>query len=64
MIPWGGGGGGHKGDWGPLPPPLQLVCQKRPRNSLHSVIEDGTFKGTTFGKETWKSLINGSSLQV
>ena len=32
-------------------------------NSLHSVIEDGTFKGTTFGKEAWKSLIDGSSLQ-
>jgi hypothetical protein len=32
-------------------------------NSLHSVMEDGTFKGTTFGKEAWKSLINGSSLQ-
>ncbi|CAB3985911.1 Hypothetical predicted protein [Paramuricea clavata] len=27
-------------------------------NSLHSVIEDGTFEGTTFGKEAWKSLIN------
>jgi hypothetical protein len=24
-------------------------------NSLHSVMEDGTFKGTTFGKEAWKS---------
>ena len=32
-------------------------------NSLHSVIEDGTLKGTTFGKEAWKSLIDGSSLQ-
>jgi hypothetical protein len=32
-------------------------------NSLHSVIVDGTFKGTTFGKEAWKSLVNGSSLQ-
>ena len=32
-------------------------------NSLHSVIEDGAFKGTTFGKEAWKSLIDGSSLQ-
>jgi hypothetical protein len=33
-------------------------------NSLNSVIEDGTFqKGTTFGKEAWKSLVNGSSLQ-
>ena len=32
-------------------------------NSLHSVIEDGTFKRTTVGKETWKSLINSSSLQ-
>jgi hypothetical protein len=32
-------------------------------NSLHSVIEDGTFKGTTFGKEVWMSLIDGSSLQ-
>ncbi|CAB3985909.1 Hypothetical predicted protein, partial [Paramuricea clavata] len=32
-------------------------------NSLHSVIEDGTFKGTTFGKEAWKSLIDGLSLQ-
>ena len=32
-------------------------------NSLHSVIEDGTFKGTTFGKEAWKSLIDDSSLQ-
>ncbi|CAB4030504.1 Hypothetical predicted protein, partial [Paramuricea clavata] len=32
-------------------------------NSLHSVIVDGTFKGTTFGKEAWKSLIDGSSLQ-
>jgi hypothetical protein len=32
-------------------------------NSLHSVIEDGTFKETTFGKEAWKSLIDGSSLQ-
>ncbi|CAB4005221.1 Hypothetical predicted protein, partial [Paramuricea clavata] len=31
--------------------------------SLHSVIEDGTFKRTTIGKEAWKSLINGSSLQ-
>jgi hypothetical protein len=27
------------------------------------VIEDGAFKGTTFGKEAWKSLIDGSSLQ-
>ena len=26
-------------------------------------MEDGTFKGTTFGKEAWKSLIDGSSLQ-
>ena len=34
-----------------------------PTNSLHSVIEDGTFKETTFGKEAWKSLIDGSSLQ-
>ncbi|CAB3985910.1 Hypothetical predicted protein [Paramuricea clavata] len=32
-------------------------------NSLHSVIEYGTFKGTTFGKEAWKSLIHGSFLQ-
>ena len=32
-------------------------------NSLHSVIEDGTFKKTTVGKEAWKSLIDGSSLQ-
>jgi hypothetical protein len=32
-------------------------------NSLHSVIEDGTFKGTTFGKEAWKSLIDDSFLQ-
>jgi hypothetical protein len=32
-------------------------------NSLHSVIEDGTFKGTTFGREAWKSLIDDSYLQ-
>jgi hypothetical protein len=32
-------------------------------NSLHSVIEDETFKGTIFGKEAWMSLIDGSSLQ-
>jgi hypothetical protein len=32
-------------------------------NSLHSVIEDGTFKGTTIGKEAWKSVIDGSFLQ-
>ncbi|CAB4042953.1 Hypothetical predicted protein [Paramuricea clavata] len=32
-------------------------------NSLHSVIENGTFKETNFGKEAWKSLIDGSSLQ-
>ncbi|CAB3977854.1 Hypothetical predicted protein [Paramuricea clavata] len=32
-------------------------------NSLHSVIEDGTFKRTTAGNEAWKSLIDGPSLQ-
>jgi hypothetical protein len=32
-------------------------------NSLHSVIEDGTFKRTTAGNEAWKSLIDGRSLQ-
>jgi hypothetical protein len=32
-------------------------------NSLHSVIEDGTYKETTFGKEAWMSVIDGSSLQ-
>jgi hypothetical protein len=32
-------------------------------NSLHSVMEDGTFKTTTFGKKAWKSLIDGSYLQ-
>ena len=33
------------------------------KNSLHSVMADGTFKGTTFGKEAWISLTDGSSLQ-
>ena len=33
------------------------------KNSLHSVMADATFKGTTFGKEAWMSLTNGSSLQ-
>ena len=32
-------------------------------NSLHSVMKEGTFKKTTVGKEAWKSLIDGSSLQ-
>ena len=33
-------------------------------SSLFNVIADGTFQKTTAGKEAWKSLINGSSLQI
>ena len=32
-------------------------------SSLHSVIADGQIRGTSAGKETWISLIAGSSLQ-
>ena len=32
-------------------------------NSLFDVISDGTFKATTAGKNTWKSLIDDSSMQ-
>lgn len=31
--------------------------------SLHSLIADGQYRPTYFGRETWKSLISGSSLQ-
>ena len=32
-------------------------------NSLFDVVSDGTFKATTAGKDTWKSLIDDSSMQ-
>lgn len=32
-------------------------------NSLHSLIADGKYKPTHIGREAWKSLIKGSSLQ-
>ena len=33
-------------------------------SSLFNVIANGIFQKTTAGKEAWKSLINGSSLQI
>jgi hypothetical protein len=30
---------------------IKWIALNYTANSLHSVIEDGTFKGTTFGKE-------------
>ena len=42
---------------------IKWIALNYTTNSLHSVIEDGTFKETTVGKEVWKSLIDGPSLQ-
>jgi hypothetical protein len=42
---------------------IKWIALNYTTNSLHSVIEDGTFKETTVGKEAWKSLIDGLSLQ-
>ena len=33
-------------------------------SSLYSVMADGTFRATSAGRSAWKTLINGSSLQL
>ena len=33
-------------------------------SSLHALIADGVYRSTSLGKNTWMSLITGSSLQV
>ena len=40
------------------------IVVNRQASSLFSEIADGTFKNTTAGKDEWKSLIDGSSLQA
>ena len=42
---------------------LNFVNVSYPANSMYSLIADGIYRETNIGRETWKSLITGSSLQ-
>lgn len=42
---------------------LNFVSINYSANSLHSLIADGKYRQTNIGRQKWKSLISGSSLQ-
>ena len=42
---------------------LKFVSINYPASSLYDLIADGKYRATNLGREKWKSLISGSSLQ-
>lgn len=42
---------------------LKFVSISYPASSLYSLIADGSYRATNLGRQKWKSLIAGSSLQ-
>ena len=43
---------------------LKFVSISYPASSLYYLIADGKYRATSLGNKKWKSLINGSSLQI
>ena len=43
---------------------LKFVSISYPASSLYDLIADGKYRATSLGRQKWKSLINGSSLQT
>ena len=43
---------------------LKAFSFSYPASSLHSLIADGSYRQTHLGRNKWKSLISGSSLQL
>ena len=41
-----------------------VILLEREATSLHFLIADGVYRKTSLGRATWKSLIDGSSLQL
>ena len=42
---------------------VKFISIDHPASSLYDLIADGVYRGTNVGREKWKSLISGSSLQ-
>ena len=42
----------------------KFILLEREATSLHSLIADGVYRNTSLGRAAWKSLIDGSSLQL
>ena len=43
---------------------LKFVSISYPASSLYDLIADGQYRGTSLGRQKWKSLINGSLISA
>ena len=42
----------------------KFVSISYPASSLYDLIADGKYRATSLGRQKWKSLISGSSMQI